>query len=308
VANGGQIEIHAVGVTIGGKVSVKGYGGTSLEQPGGDITIDSEGDLTINAGTGLIADSAKGAGGEITLTAEGTITCARPLKASGTSSVTGGGGSIQLRGERVAVDNDVLAAGSREGGSIEMTARGGGLVIGTGSTATLIDVSGDNGHDGGEVSIEARGSHVTLGERATLRANNQNNGGAGGSIEVSGVDITAASGSKVVADGATGAGGTISVESRGLITLTPDNMQASNGQMAFVYRAGTPVIGSGVVGSYALLQRSTLSPSCGDGIRLSGSEACDEPDLNDQTCQTQGFAGGTLRCSSSCTFDVTGCN
>lgn len=46
---------------------------------------------------------------------------------------------------------------------------------------------------------------------------------------------------------------------------------------------------------------------CGDGIK-NGTEACDGGDLGGQICQTQGFAGGTLKCNSTCDgYDTSGC-
>lgn len=47
-------------------------------------------------------------------------------------------------------------------------------------------------------------------------------------------------------------------------------------------------------------------PECGDGVR-EGSEACDETDLNGQTCLDRGFESGQLACSASCAFDTSGC-
>lgn len=46
---------------------------------------------------------------------------------------------------------------------------------------------------------------------------------------------------------------------------------------------------------------------CGNGVQEPG-EQCDGSDLNGQTCQTQGYpSGGTLACSSTCSFDTSGC-
>jgi hypothetical protein len=58
----------------------------------------------------------------------------------------------------------------------------------------------------------------------------------------------------------------------------------------------------------------TLSPSpgptstaiCGDGI-VQGSEFCDSPSLNGQTCESQGCGGGILSCSVVCTFNFSSC-
>ncbi len=51
----------------------------------------------------------------------------------------------------------------------------------------------------------------------------------------------------------------------------------------------------------------TRLPICGNNVR-EGNEACDGTDLAGQTCQSQGFDNGTLRCNSSCvSFDTNSC-
>ncbi len=52
---------------------------------------------------------------------------------------------------------------------------------------------------------------------------------------------------------------------------------------------------------------SSSGQSCGNGV-IEGTEECDGSDLNGQTCQDRGFAGGVLGCTSSCTFDVSQCS
>ena len=51
----------------------------------------------------------------------------------------------------------------------------------------------------------------------------------------------------------------------------------------------------------------TSNEHCGDGIR-NGNEECDGDDLGGETCQSQGYSGGTLDCSLSCSFDTTQCS
>ncbi len=46
--------------------------------------------------------------------------------------------------------------------------------------------------------------------------------------------------------------------------------------------------------------------SCGDGV-VDVGEQCDGANLDDQSCATQGFHGGLLACTGTCTFDLTGC-
>lgn len=51
----------------------------------------------------------------------------------------------------------------------------------------------------------------------------------------------------------------------------------------------------------------TAQPAfCGNGVR-EGSEACDGSDFGGQTCQSQGFAGGTLSCTATCTLNTSNC-
>ena len=48
-------------------------------------------------------------------------------------------------------------------------------------------------------------------------------------------------------------------------------------------------------------------PGCGDG-KKGPTEACDGTQLGGATCQwTAGFSGGTMKCSSTCTLDTSGC-
>lgn len=45
---------------------------------------------------------------------------------------------------------------------------------------------------------------------------------------------------------------------------------------------------------------------CGNGT-IDAGEQCDGTNLNGQTCQSQGYGGGTLACNSGCTFNTSGC-
>jgi len=49
-----------------------------------------------------------------------------------------------------------------------------------------------------------------------------------------------------------------------------------------------------------------IGPDCGNG-EIDGDEQCDGTNLNEQSCETQGFDGGTLGCTATCQFDTTGC-
>jgi hypothetical protein len=45
---------------------------------------------------------------------------------------------------------------------------------------------------------------------------------------------------------------------------------------------------------------------CGNGA-IDAGEQCDGNNLNNQSCQTQGFDGGTLSCNNNCFFSLVGC-
>lgn len=47
-------------------------------------------------------------------------------------------------------------------------------------------------------------------------------------------------------------------------------------------------------------------PTCGDGV-AECNEICDGADLNGSTCDSLGYAGGTLACGATCTFNTSGC-
>jgi hypothetical protein len=51
----------------------------------------------------------------------------------------------------------------------------------------------------------------------------------------------------------------------------------------------------------------TTAQDCGNGVIDSG-EDCDQSNLNEHTCATQGFVGGVLNCGAGCSFDTSGCH
>ncbi|HEY2946448.1 MAG TPA: prenyltransferase/squalene oxidase repeat-containing protein, partial [Vicinamibacteria bacterium] len=70
-------------------------------------------------------------------------------------------------------------------------------------------------------------------------------------------------------------------------------------------------LGTGVVSCTATCALDTSGcsgpPRCGDGVINRPVEACDGGDLGGQSCLGLGLGPGTLGCSSSCTFDTSGC-
>ncbi len=62
--------------------------------------------------------------------------------------------------------------------------------------------------------------------------------------------------------------------------------------------------GNKITGNAFSLNRA---PRCGDRRINQANEQCDIYSLGGKTCQTQGFSGGKLKCSSLCQFDTSGC-
>ncbi|MEK9154726.1 MAG: cohesin domain-containing protein, partial [Patescibacteria group bacterium] len=73
--------------------------------------------------------------------------------------------------------------------------------------------------------------------------------------------------------------------------------------------AGTDVLTAVTNGSYTIIPAGTVPPPpvCGNGIIETG-EQCDSSNLGGASCTSQGYSGGTLSCSSSCTFNTSNCS
>jgi hypothetical protein len=242
----------------------------------------------------------------VTIEAGDLVDVRKPIHTRGTSGSGGMGGSVLLSGAQVKVDNDLIAIGGKDGGTIRLEADGGGITVGTGSQPTTLDVTGSNGGKAGIIAVGARGSHVTLGAQARLHATGS--GAAGGLARLAGVDVTTNAAAQIDADGAApDQGGVIEVEARGALTLAGTIQANHEGSLTFLYRDGTPTI-AGSITDYDLVQLPALLPPCGDGIRLAGTEACDGGDLGGQSCASQGHGTGVLACTASCTFDFSGCS
>jgi hypothetical protein len=67
---------------------------------------------------------------------------------------------------------------------------------------------------------------------------------------------------------------------------------------------GAGACGNGKVDSCQV----AIEGRCGERKIESVTEVCDGTSLNGETCQSLGYSGGTLKCSSLCGFDVTGCS
>jgi hypothetical protein len=255
-AAGGTISVRGDSVTVYAELRAKGYGASTVEMPGGDITLEADGDVVVSSGGGLNVGSAKGAGGDISIVAGGLANIGKPLKAWGTGGSVGVGGNVYVSGDEVRVNSDITVTGGKQGGYIELAAEDGGVLVGTSANATL-DANGNGSESGGAIEITASGGDVTLGSGATVQVTGAS-GAAGGSIQIQGDDIATDSAAKVYADGASpDLGGQIEVTALGTMTLA-GTVQANNqGSKTFIYKTTTPSI-AGSISGYELVQMSDL--------------------------------------------------
>jgi hypothetical protein len=64
---------------------------------------------------------------------------------------------------------------------------------------------------------------------------------------------------------------------------------------------------NGLPACQSALATCLAQPVCGNGV-IEETEDCEVGDaLNGATCESQGSAGGALRCGTGCTFDTSGC-
>jgi Papain family cysteine protease/Kelch motif len=92
---------------------------------------------------------------------------------------------------------------------------------------------------------------------------------------------------------------------------------STNGLQPGSYCDGTTAVQCEMVGGcIQVLNQTTCTsacsggqctgPTCGNGM-INPGEQCDGANLGGATCESQGFSGGSLSCTSTCTFDTAGC-
>ena len=269
--SGGGIDIRAASIAIGQDLTVSGF----KRRRGQAIRLRADGDITVTAGV-VDAGTASGDGGVIAFEAGGTIDIRRPLRANGVGS-DASGGTISLVADTVKVSRDLLVRGGDRGGviSIEAARR---IDIGTGATTSFdldADRASNNPGAGGEILLLSEGHDVYIGPNANLTAKAQQ-GGEGGAITIAGIDVFAATGSRILADGSVDAGGSIEIEARGRMSLN-GILHANNGDSTFTYRQDVPIVGAGVTGSWTSEQDDSLDPPCGDGTCAIPSSSATRP-------------------------------
>jgi filamentous hemagglutinin family protein len=197
-----SVDSGATLSTAGQVVSIQNQTAAS---PGGDITINSAGDLSVASGA-VLDVSAGGTGaaaGMLSLASSGTASVAGTLKGAGGAGASGGSFSLDAGSLSPGVSNPLtpLVAALSTGGfndAIEIRARTGDLDLASGSSlaANTVDLTADSGFVtvAGDVSATSGamrgelflfgGKGVELQSGGALHADTTGSSGLGGTIEI----------------------------------------------------------------------------------------------------------------------------
>ncbi len=256
IQNSGTVRANTV-TREGGKVKLVNSGLAGVESTG---TIDASGDF---------------GGGEITIQTGGAVNVGGTLSAA---SSQGAGGEVSVLGSSVGIGSDakLSAFGDTAGGKVALGYTPGnnvktlGVTIGNGATVN----AGSNVGDGGEVVVSSTGALVlggkiavssaeALGGRTELNAGqilvlesgevDASGGVSGGYVKLAAEGDLINDGT-VLANGGTGAGGTI-IAQGDMVALTGNALLEANGGS----KGGEVYVGGGFGGSDASIQNSESS-------------------------------------------------
>jgi hypothetical protein len=221
IGEGGEISITAAGdITVGNRLSVYGH-----DADGGTITLTSQnGSIAVQDTIKAEGAGQEGNGGGVYLRAE-QITVAALLSAQGGLGVGGAsstGGTVRLEagGGGVVLNDDVNVTGGEAGSGLD----GGAFVVESAGPVTIgngvevLTKSDANGGDGGDVLVAAGGA-LAVGD-ATIDARGHWGGGGQGSgarIELSGCNVSIATGALIDARGYNG--GSVAIAGRETLTV-----------------------------------------------------------------------------------------
>ncbi len=265
---GGDIDLAAPGgkIDLQGWVNADGSGG---DGSGGDIAIDTPGDVTLADDVGIAGVGTFSSGGVIEVTSLGNLLIDGNVDASGGPQGDGGTIDAIVDGSITLTAGHTLRTlgGTFGGGFIDLRADGNATIDG--------DIIGRGGSTGDGGFVDIRGCQVSLSSTIDVEP---------GTIGTAGlIDLT---------------GGTVTVTATGRMRAQPCVSGTCN---TLTLRSGTPTIDPLATFDPAVVTilDPTLTPCCGNGVVDDGvgspvdvGEQCD--DGNESYCDG---------CSASCTIE-----
>ena len=309
---GGSISIEAQSVLLDGQGSAHDTsitadtGAATNGGKGGSVNVESDSLQILNGGEIATNTFGNGEGGGISIEtrtlridAQGNVHKFTGINATTFSENQGGaGGNINVNSDAIQIANGGLIAantvGSGVGGSIAVTANA--LII-----------------DGQEAPRDAQGNPLLTGLSATTDM--AVNGGAGGSIQVTGNDLQILNGGAITASTfGSGAGGSISIKTQSMLldgqgsahdtSITADTRAATNGgkggsvnvesdslQILNGGEIATNTFGNGEGGGIAIETGTLRIDAQGNSHKFTGINAT-------TFSENQGGAGGSINVSS----------
>jgi filamentous hemagglutinin len=284
-----------------GRLDVQGYLDVDARRGGGDISIETGGDLSISrsgsAGYGVFAngESEDAPGGTVHLVSGGNVVIAEPIMARAHSGVASGGNVDVTAAGNITVTGTINVLGrNAPGGTITLTAQG-DITLGEWLRADGWGTTGD----GGEIHLAA--TRVVVG--APISAQGGLNV-SGGDSHGGGLAIDAGTGGVVIradllmhggADGAGLDGGAIAVDSEGPLTVangvrlsTRSGTGGGNGGDIRLFSLGRMTVNGAVFDARGHAEGA----GAGAAVAL---EACAVTIGSGAVIDARGFDGGTVR-------------
>jgi hypothetical protein len=333
--SGGAIDLAAgLGVQILGQLLVRGTDSGTLSGGGDGGFVDILADFgDVVLANDIFAEGADpdGGGGEIAILARGNVTVqSTAILSVRANGADGDGGELALEGLNVTVSGKLDVSGGTGGGEADVTAQR------NASIGALIDARGrDFGSVGGVVLLDvAQNVPGTLTITHTIDAGGGGCGddlgcGTGGSIGLTGCDISVLSPGKL--DARAPAGGQVMVGARktfaltGTINSSRTNVTGAEGSVVIIHPIGSvPSFSPALVSPPATFQPLPLCtfngqtnclspcPVCGNGV-TEFPETCDQSgtpagcDGCSIFCQTEN-CNDNLFCSTDSCAPQMGCN
>jgi cysteine-rich repeat protein len=290
--SGGLVDITAQGnITLNGLITGAGAGSGGNGGDGGEVDAIANGTVRVLAQIQLPSGDG-GFGGTLDLEAgsSGDLVISAPLHANGIGTDSCGGDNTFIAGQNMSFGDLDASGGQGCGGSLIANA-----VNGTATLSGTVDF--ENG--GGSLVLQAQ--QIVLNAGTDINAD----GGQGSVVQLTGCQITVASGAKIESIGSPASN---LLQASGAMMIAGTVTATSGGTNRFEWLTSQPTISGTVNPPATIAQNLTLTPcrvaACGNGTVDPGEEcddgnnvSCDGCSLD---CKIERCGNGRVDCNEQC--------